>query len=224
MLVELVLLVVSCVGCLGCVARASLVGCVGCVVLIVLVVLVVLVVVGASLSALHGYFQDKPCSSELPHCCSEWMKLTNFRLLLCAGHCKISWRIKRGSGPSRRDATNGSVMIDGYRPHAVYNYVRDWCEAYHLPTNKTIAATGKKKYTAVEAETLAVAWCNRMAYLYEIWRTFSDDSFEFEYSMRDVEQYQEPPALAALMVNVPTSPSAIRFVQSELRTLVPRLT
>ena len=62
------------------------------------------------------------------------------------------------------------------------------------------------------------------AYLYEIWRTFSDDSFEFEYSMRDVEQYQEPPALAALRVNVPTSPSAIRFVQSELRTLVPRLT
>ena len=115
-------------------------------------------------------------------------------------------------------------MIDGYRPHAVYNYVRDWCEAYHLPTNKTIAATGKKKYTAVEAETLAVAWCNRMAYLYEIWKTFSDNSFEFEYSMRDVEQYQEPPALAALMVNVPTSPSAIRFVQSELRTLVPRLT
>ena len=79
-LVELVLLVVSCVGCLGCVARASLVGCVGCVVLIVLVVVVVLVAVGASLSALHRYFQDKPCSSELPHCCSEWMKLTNFRL------------------------------------------------------------------------------------------------------------------------------------------------
>ena len=65
-----------------------------------------------------------------------------------------------------------SAMIDGYRPHAVYNYVRDWCETYHLPNNKTIAATGNKQYTAVEAETLAFPWCNRMAYLYEICRLF----------------------------------------------------
>ena len=115
-----------------------------------------------------------------------------------------------------------SAMIDGYRPHAVYNYVRDWCETYHLPNNKTIAATGKKKYTAVEAETLAVPWCNRMAYLYEIWRLFADDSFAFEYSVTDVEQYQEP-ALVALMDNAATSPSARRFVETELRTLVPRV-
>ena len=114
-------------------------------------------------------------------------------------------------------------LIDGYRPHAVYNYVRDWCEAYHLPNNKTIAATGKNKHTAVEAETLAVPWCNRMAYLYEIWRLFADDSSAFESSVRNVEQYQEPPALVALMDNAAASPSARRFVETELRTLVPRV-
>ena len=49
---------------------------------------------------------------------------------------------------------------------------------------------------------------------------FADDSFAFEYSVTDVEQYQEP-ALVALMDNEATSPSARRFVETELRTLVP---
>ena len=91
-----------------------------------------------------------------------------------------------------------------------------------MPNNKTIAATGKKKHTAVEAETLAVPWCNRMAYLCEIWRLFADDSFAFEYSVTDVEQYQEL-ALLALMDDAATSSSARRFVETELRTLVSRV-
>jgi hypothetical protein len=113
-------------------------------------------------------------------------------------------------------AANRGVPFDCVRAQPAPGTPRDWCVMYGMPNS---ASFSYSKYGEGPASVLALQWCARMQYLFDIWKAQSDP--RYVYLESDNRSYQEDAEFRAFVDDLPVVGTCIERVKA-IREIFPK--
>ena len=92
---------------------------------------------------------------------------------------------------------------------------RTWCKRYGL---NTMASFSFSRYTETGCHTLALEWCRRLQFFFDIWRQQDDPTYV--YSDSDLQAYSETEEWKTFLASIRANPETNRRVEA-IRCLLP---